>query len=84
MNAVTLNEFKRNLDSVLKKVEDDQDAVIIVGENGEKFVVMPLAEFNAWQETAYLLSNPANAANLRESIEQGKNGRVVEHELVEQ
>jgi antitoxin YefM len=33
-------------------------------------VVMPLDEFNSWQETAYLLSTPANAKALRESVAQ--------------
>jgi antitoxin YefM len=30
--------------------------------------MLSMDEFNAWQETAYLLSNPANAARLRKSI----------------
>ena len=36
---------------------------------------MSLDEFNSWQETLYLLSNPANAEHLRESIAQADWGK---------
>ncbi|MFU8788262.1 MAG: type II toxin-antitoxin system Phd/YefM family antitoxin [Methylobacter sp.] len=32
----------------------------------------------AWQETLYLLSNPANAAHLQKSIQELEQGRVFE------
>jgi len=44
---------------------------------------MSLDEFNSWQETLYLLSNPANAEHLRESIAQAKMGKTQERELIE-
>jgi antitoxin YefM len=44
---------------------------------------MPLEEFNSWQETLYLLSNPANAEHLLESIAQAKMGKTQKRELIE-
>ena len=42
---------------------------------------MSLEDFNAYQETAYLLRSPANARDLLEGIEDLKARRYRQHEL---
>ncbi|MBD0022102.1 hypothetical protein GII33_02175 [Gordonia pseudamarae] len=42
---------------------------------------MSLAQYEALQETAYLLRSPANARRLLESMVQAEAGQLVEHEL---
>ena len=81
MTIVTINEAKRNLDAVIAQVVSNAEPTIITTEAGQQIVLLPLAEFNAWQETAYLLSNPANAAHLRQSIAEAQSGQVAEHKL---
>ncbi len=44
---------------------------------------MSLEEFNSWQETLYLLSNPANAEHLMESIKQAKSGNKSVRKLID-
>jgi antitoxin YefM len=83
MNVVTVNEAKRNLDSLIAKVVSNAEPTIITTDTGQQIVLLPLDEFNAWQETAYLLSNPANAAHLRQSIAEAQLGKIVAHELIE-
>ena len=83
MNIVTVNEAKRNLDSLIKKVFSDAEPTIITTDSGQQIVLLSLYEFNSWQETAYLLSNPANAMHLRKSIAEAQLGNVSEHELNE-
>jgi antitoxin YefM len=83
MNVVTVNEAKRNLDSLIAKVFSNAEPTIIATDTGQQIVLLPLDEFNAWQETAYLLSNPANAAHLRQSIAEGQLGKLVEGKLIE-
>lgn len=83
MNMVTVNEAKRNLDSLIKKIFSDAEPTIITTETGQQIVLLSLDEFNSWQETAYLLSNPANAARLRKSIAEAQTGKVTERELDE-
>jgi antitoxin YefM len=83
MNVVTVDEAKRNLDSLIAKVVSNAEPTIITTDTGQQIVLLPLDEFNAWQETAYLLSNPANAAHLRQSIAEAQLGKIVERELIE-
>jgi antitoxin YefM len=44
---------------------------------------MSLDEFNSWQETLYLLSNPANAEHLRRSLQEAREGKGIERELID-
>ena len=83
MNAIPLENARRDLDGLFARVLADAEPVVVnTGEAGS-VVVMPLDDFTSWQETAYLLKNPANAAHLRKSLEQLQCGQVAELELDE-
>lgn len=82
MTAVTLKEAQRKLNYLVTQVIADAEPAIICSDNGEKAVLLSLNEFNSWQETLYLLSNPANAARLRKSIAQAKAGNTAKRELI--
>ncbi len=43
---------------------------------------MSLEDFNAWQETQYLLSTPTNERRLLQSLEAARNGNVTQRELI--
>ncbi len=83
MNAITVNEARNNLDRLIEQVTADAEPTIICGDQGQKAVLLSLEEFNSWQETLYLLSNPANANHLRQSIAEAKAGKTQERELIE-
>ena len=74
---------KKNLDLLIEKVIKDVEPTIICNDKGEQVVLLSLEIFNAWEETNYLLSNPANAEHLRKSIQQDKNAKTAERELIE-
>jgi len=83
MDAITLKRARKDLQALVEKVNSDAEPTIICGEGGEWAVLMSLDEFNAWQETLYLLSNPINAERLRESIAQARAGNTVERKLID-
>jgi antitoxin YefM len=83
MNVVTVIEAKRNLDALIEKVFSDAEPAVITTESGQQIVMLSLGEFNAWKETAYLLSNPANAERLHQSIAEARLGKAVERKLIE-
>jgi antitoxin YefM len=78
MNAVTINEAQKDLELLIERVISDVEPTIVCTDAGQRVVLLPLDEFNSWQETLYLLSNPANAEHLRRSIEEAQTGKTVE------
>jgi antitoxin YefM len=77
MNATTVREAKKNLQRLIEQVNADAEPTIICGNQGQKAVLLSFEEFNSWQETLYLLSNPANAEHLRQSIAEAKAGKTL-------
>ena len=64
MDAITYSAARANLATTMDRVCNDHEALIIT-RNGERSVVMlSLEDFQALEETAYLLRNPANAKRL--------------------
>ena len=83
MSHVTLSDFRANMAKHLDKLEQDRDQLIVTRQNHEPMVVMPLKDLEGMEETLYLLSNPANAARLLESIKDANAGKLIERDLVE-
>lgn len=70
MEAITYSHTRQNLAEIMNKVADDHAPVLITRQNGQPVVMMSLQDFNALEETAYLMRSPKNAKRLMESIEQ--------------
>ena len=83
MRALTSNQAKKQLDELIDRVILDVEPTIVCNDQGKQAVLMSLDEFNSWQETLYLLSNPANADHLMESIKQAKSGNKSVKELID-
>ena len=65
----------------MDRVCDDHEPLIIT-RNGEQSVVMlSLEDYNALEETAFLLRSPANARRLLLSVAQLTTGQGIEREL---
>ena len=83
MLAANFSEFRIKLKQLLDKVEDDNETLIIKRGAGKGAVLISLEEYNSIMETIHLLKSKRNAANLFESIEQMKKGKVVRRKLIE-
>ena len=81
MDAITYSAARANLASTMDRVCNDHEALIIT-RNGEQAVVMlSLEDYNALEETAYLLRSPGNAKRLLSATAQLNAGNGVEREL---
>ena len=61
MDAISYSSARANLAKTMDRVCHDHEALIIT-RNGEQSVVMlSLEDFQALEETAYLLRSPSNA-----------------------
>jgi antitoxin YefM len=83
MNAITIKQASTNLDQLIAQVINDVQPIVLCDDLGNQAVLMPLEEFNAWQETLYLLSNPVNAKRLLSAIDKAESGLATEHQLIE-
>jgi antitoxin YefM len=83
MNTVNLADAKENLEALVEQVLADAEPAILCTDKGDKVVLVSLDEFNSWKETIYLLSNPANASHLRQSIAEAGAGKLKEKTLVD-
>ena len=83
MNAVPAVLAAKNLDALIDQIIEDAEPAILLNDKGSKAVLMSLDEFNSWQETLYLLSNPANAEHLRRSLQEAREGKGIERELID-
>ncbi|MEP6741345.1 MAG: type II toxin-antitoxin system prevent-host-death family antitoxin [bacterium] len=83
MTTVSLDEAKKDLEGLVKRVIADAEPIVLSSKSGQEVVMLSLDEFTSWQETFYLLANPANAAHLRKSISEARSGQVYEKELAD-
>ncbi|HLF97775.1 MAG TPA: type II toxin-antitoxin system prevent-host-death family antitoxin [Methylococcaceae bacterium] len=83
MRVINFSEARNNLKTIIDQVIDDADFTVIARRDAPDAVVMSLDTFNSLMETVHLLKSPANAAHLARSIEQYRQGKVIQQELVD-
>ncbi len=83
MDAINYTTARKNFAKTMDKVCDDHEPIIITRENAKPVVMMSLEDYNAIEETAYLLSSPANAKRIRESMKEVEEGNVIEKDLAD-
>ncbi|MFO1431182.1 MAG: type II toxin-antitoxin system prevent-host-death family antitoxin [Candidatus Competibacteraceae bacterium] len=83
MNAITYSQVRSNLAKTMDKVCDDHSPIIITRKSQRSVVMISLEDYQALEETAYLLRSPKNARRLLESIIELESGSGTERELIE-
>lgn len=78
--AITASEARKNLFPLIEQVNDDRTPIEITSRRGTA-VLMSLDDYNALEETAYLLRSPANAARLIEGLAQARAGDFAPYDL---
>ncbi len=81
MDAISYTAARQNLAKTMDRVCSDHEPIIITRNNAQSVVMISLEDFNALEETAYLLRSPKNAKRLLESIAQLETGGGTEREL---
>jgi antitoxin YefM len=74
MQSIFFKEAQQYFDQLCQKTCQDHESSIVKREDNNHVVTLSLADFNMWQETHYLLSNPANAQILLRSLDKARNG----------
>jgi antitoxin YefM len=83
MRAISYTAARENLAQTMSKVCESHDPVIITRKSNDAVVMLSLEDFEALNETAYLLRTPRNARRLLASIEELESGQGTERALDE-
>ena len=81
MTAISYTAARENLASTMNKVCEDHAPIIITRNRDQAVVMMSLEDFEALEETAYLLKNPKNARRIMSAITQLDAGKGVERKV---
>jgi len=83
MEVMSYTEVRKKLASTIEMVNANHSPVLITRQNGEKAVLMGLADYESYQESLYLMGNPVNAERLNKGISEIESGLAVRHDLLE-
>lgn len=81
MNAISYTAARENLATTMDKVCEDHAPIIITRNRNQAVVMMSLADFEALEETAYVLKNPRNAKRVMSAIGQLDAGMGIERKV---
>ena len=72
--SISASEARQRLFPLLEQVNVDHEPVRITSKAGDA-VLMSADDYDAWQETVYLLRSPENARRLMEAVARDKGDR---------
>lgn len=84
MEAVAYSNFRNNLKTYMKKVNDELEPLIVVNKNPEEdIVVLSKDSWDSIQETIKVMNNPYLSQKVLQGMEAVHQGRIQEHRLIE-
>ncbi len=91
MDVITYTQARKNFTNVMNRVCEDRVPIIITRQSQKPVVMMSLEDYNAItqcqpeliEETLYLLRSPKNAQRLYKALDELKQGKYEQYELIE-
>ena len=83
MDAISYTAARANLAKTIDKVNEDHAPIIITRQKGKSAVLISLDDFNAYEETAFLMRNPNNAERLLKAVQSVDKGHHKTREISE-
>jgi antitoxin YefM len=82
MIATNYSSVRQNLKKYCDKAVKDIETIVITRKNDENVVLLSESQYNNLMENLYIRSNPEYYNKLLQSIEQLKQGKVINKELL--
>lgn len=84
MDAITYTQARKNFTKTMNRVCEDHTPLIITRQNEDPVVMLSLEDYNAIEETLYLLRSPRNAQRLLSALQRLEKGEFLEKDLIEE
>lgn len=78
MESITPSQLRIHLKTILNRVNDDHEPVMVVRGKERSVVILDANDYDSLIETFYLTRNPVNAERLREGMRQHQTGQCKE------
>jgi antitoxin YefM len=75
MNTLSYSKLRANLKLALDRAVDDHEVIVVERAKGGDAVLLSREDYEALNETAYLLRSPANAKRLLSAVKRTKTSR---------
>ena len=82
MKSISYTSARSNLASTMEQVCEDHAPIAITRKGEGAVVMMSMADYQALEETAYLLRSPKNMRRLIQSVSELEDGNGQERKLV--
>lgn len=83
MDIINYTDARKNFAGTMDRVWENHEPVVITRQNERPVVMMSLQEYNAIEETLYLMRSPKNAERLRNALEDVKQGNYTQKKLLD-
>jgi antitoxin YefM len=84
MDIISYTAARNHFKDTMMSVCDNHEPIVITRQNEEPVVMMSLEDYNALQETLYLMSSPKNAERLLQGVDDVRSGNYQERDLIEE
>ncbi len=75
MQAVTCSEARHSLKNFMDDACGNHEPILVTRRKGKSVVLLSLEDYESFLESEYLLSSPANAARLMQSLQEAAAGK---------
>jgi antitoxin YefM len=83
MRTSTYTELRNNLATLLDRVAEDHDPILITrGSDKQPAVLISLEDYNSFIETMHLMSSATNAKRLDDAINSLRLGKGIQKKLI--
>jgi antitoxin YefM len=84
MQAISYTQVRKNFAEAMNSVCESHNPIIITRQKSEPVVMLSLEDYNAIEETLYLLKSPKNAERLAKALQQIEDKKFLQKELIEE
>jgi antitoxin YefM len=83
MQVISYSKLRENLKDFISQACEEREPIIVTRTKGPPAILISLEDYNTFNETTKILSNPQQVAWLRQSLESANKGDIISKSLID-